>query len=192
MPTATQGSLIMSLQKLSIALVLSAGLAATTAHARDGEKPYIGLDYTVFTFDVADDIEFEPHAARVRAGTVLNKFLAVEAHAGAGIKGDTQTFNIPSVGDVEVRSDVESLYAIFLRPQLKVENISLYALVGYGYVKAELSIPHTTIEDDQDTSDISFGAGLELNIGEKWGVNANFVRYVEDAEAFGAGVTYRF
>lgn len=192
MPTATQGSLIMSLQKLSIALVLSAGLAATTAHARDGEKPYIGIDYTVFTIEASDNVEFEPHALRVRAGTVLTEFLAVEAHAGAGVKGDNVTITFPTVGDVDVRADIEGLYAVFLRPQLKVENISLYALLGYGYAKAELSIPHTTIEDDQDTTDFSFGAGLELNIGEKWGVNANFVRYVEDTESFGAGVTYRF
>lgn len=182
----------MSLQKLSIALILSAGVAATAAHARDGEKPYIGLDYAMFTFDAGNGIEFEPHAVRVRAGTVLNKYLAVEAHAGAGAKGDTLTITFPIVGDVDVRSDVESLYAVFLRPQVSMGNVHLYALAGYGYAKAELSIPHTSIADDQDTSDVSLGAGIELDLGKNLGVSANFIRYVEDVEAIGAGVVYRF
>lgn len=183
----------MSLQKLFTALTLLAGGIATGANAGEIEKPYVGLDYSVFTFDAGSSVEFKPHAARVRAGSVLTKFLAVEAHAGTGIKGDTITVNFGApVGVLDVRSDVESLYAVFLRPQISAGNLHLYALAGYGYAKMELSLPHTDVNADEDSGDVSFGGGAELYLDTNWGVNINYIRYQEDVESFGAGVAYRF
>jgi len=183
----------MSPQKLFTALILSAGVVTTAAGASEIEKPFVGLDYSVLTFDGGSDAEFKPHAARLRAGSVLSKYIAVEVHAAGGTRADTLSLNFGApIGTLDVCADLKSLYAVFLRPQMTLGSLHLYALAGYGYANIDLSLPGLTVESDEDQSDFSFGAGAELDIGSHWGANVSYVRYLEDIDAVGAGVVYRF
>lgn len=178
----------MSLQKLSIAVLLAASAAATTAHARDGEKPYLGLDYVFITEDDdtagAEDVELQ--AVRARAGTVVAKYLALEAHYATGVKSH-------SSGDF--RTNLQTQYGAYLRPQFSAGALHLYALAGYGYVQFEYKdagIKSTT----GDNHDLSYGAGVQLDLGEKWALNASYIHLLKDEdstiESFGGGVVYRF
>lgn len=177
----------MSLQKLSIAVLLAASAAATTAHARDGEKPYLGLDYAILTEeDDAGGEDVEPHALRARAGTVLAKYLAAEAHYATGVKSDTID---------GFRTSLQSQYAVYLRPQLSAGALHVYALVGYGYLQFEYknSMEKSATMDD---TDLTYGAGVQLDLGEKWALNASYIHLLKEEdvtiESFGGGVVYRF
>lgn len=178
----------MSLQKLSIALLLTASLASTAAHARDGEKPYVGLDYVIVNAD--DDTpgapDFELNAVRLRAGTVLAKFLAVEAHYASGVSSDT-------VGGF--RTQLQTQYGVYLRPQLSAGALHLYGLVGYDYIQFDYKsgIAKSTTADDHD---LSYGVGVQLDMGANWGLNANYVHLLKEddvtIESVSGGIVYRF
>lgn len=175
----------MSLQKLLTAIILSSGVLAASASARDAEKPYVGVDYTMLQLeDVGIDVE--PYAIRVRGGSVLGKYLAVEAHAGAGVGSDTVS---------GTRVSLKSLYAVYLRPQVSLGALHLYALAGYGYLNIAVRDQFNGSYDEDD-SDFTYGAGAQLDLGEKWGVNASYVQHMKDAdykvESLSAGVVYRF
>ena len=175
----------MSLQKLLTAIILSSGTLALSANASEIEKPYVGLDYTMLQIEDTG-IDVEPHAIRVRGGSVLGKYLAVEAHAGAGVNSDTVS---------GTRVSLKSLYAVYLRPQVSLGALHLYALAGYGYLNIAVRDQFNGSYDEDD-SDFTYGAGAQLDLGEKWGVNASYVQHMKDAdykvESLSAGVVYRF
>lgn len=190
----------MSLQKLSIALLLTAGLASAAAHARDGEKPYVGLDYNIVkseydyrsTFtptllpqrSAAGSVDSEPHAITVKAGSVLAKHLAIEAHAAFGVRGDSYRFQIPPAvinpaldpTTADARSELDTFYGVFVRPQISLGDVvDLYALIGYGYTRMKFNIPVAGVKIDEDNSGMSYGAGAQLNLGSNWAINASYL-----------------
>ncbi len=175
----------MSLQKLLTAIILSSGVLAASASARDAEKPYVGVDYTMLQLeDVGIDVE--PYALRVRGGSVVAKYLAVEAHAAAGVSSDTVQ---------GARINLNSLYAVYLRPQVSLGALHVYGLVGYGYLN--IAVKDSTFGSyDQDESDFTYGAGAQLDLGSNWAVNASYIQQlkVEDfqVDSLNAGVVYRF
>jgi hypothetical protein len=72
------------MKRLTVALVTA--LCSTTLLA--AEKPYIGIDYQMGTY-TQNNTDVNPEAFRLRAGTELNSYLAVEAQAGVGTASDT-------------------------------------------------------------------------------------------------------
>lgn len=179
----------MSPQKLLTAFILSSGVLAASASAADAEKPFLALDYSIFTVEDSG-FSIKPQAARLRAGTVLNQYLAVEAHAAAGIGGDNVSINVPPV--VEVRTDIKSVYGVFLRPQVTLGTLQLYALAGVAYTNVQFSVPGIHVKMDQDDSDFAWGAGLQLDLGKHLGVSASYTKYLETVDSVSAGVVYRF
>lgn len=190
----------MSLQKLSIALLLTAGLASTAAHARDGEKPYVGLDYNILkseydfrsTFtptlgtqgSASGSVDSEPYAITVKAGSVLAKYLAIEAHAAFGVRGDNYRFQIPTAvinpaidaTTADARSELDTFYGVYVRPQISLGDVvDLYALVGYGYTRMKFTIPVAGIKIDEDNTGISYGVGAQLNLGSNWAINGSYL-----------------
>ncbi|HQX90234.1 MAG TPA: hypothetical protein PKY03_07545, partial [Moraxellaceae bacterium] len=68
---------------LSISLLASACISLPVAAQ---EKPYLGLDYSVFTYENSHPgaSDAEPTAVRLRLGSVVAKYLAVEAQVAIG------------------------------------------------------------------------------------------------------------
>ncbi|MBK8327278.1 MAG: hypothetical protein IPL02_09885 [Moraxellaceae bacterium] len=76
------------------------------------------------------NVDVNPEAFRLRAGTEINRYLAVEAQAGLGTASDTYKV---TGGQVDIK--VDSFYSLFLRPQLNLTNtVSVYGLVGGTYI----------------------------------------------------------
>ncbi|MBK7299528.1 MAG: hypothetical protein IPI79_03430 [Moraxellaceae bacterium] len=72
------------MKRLTVALVTA--LCSTTLLA--AEKPYVGIDYQMGTYSL-NNTDVNPEAFRLRAGTEINRYLAVEAQAGLGTASDT-------------------------------------------------------------------------------------------------------
>ncbi len=167
------------MKRLTVALVTA--LCSTTLLA--AEKPYIGIDYQMGTY-TQNNTDVNPEAFRLRAGTELNSYLAVEAQAGVGTASDTYKVNN---GQADVK--VDSLYSLFLRPQLSINNaVSVYALLGGTYI--DVSSTSTLPQNNKSgfTHTASYGAGIDFNVKIDIRIGADFVQYMDDYNAVSIGV----
>lgn len=175
---------------LASCLLAGTSVLGSAAYAAEAEKPYIGLDYSQRSYENSNEnaSDAEIPGVRLRGGSELSKYFAVEAHVVIGAGDDTGTIGGTSTYTIE--SPVT--YSAFLRPQVKLGSLTAYALAGYSYVEFEYKTPATTEKPTDSTTDFSFGAGLQLDIGKHLGLNVDYVQYVEGLSAVSGGVLYRF
>lgn len=181
----------MTSTRLISSCMLAASLSfSTSALADDVEKPYFGLDYSLRSYENSNSnaSDAEIPGVRLRAGTEVSPYFALEAHAVIGVGDDTGTIG----GNTPYTIESPVTYGVFLRPQIKLGAVVLYALGGYSYVEFEYSTPVTTEKPTDSTSDLSFGAGAQVDLGNHFGLNVDYVQYVEGLSAVSGGVMYRF
>lgn len=169
------------MKRLTVALVTA--LCSTTLLA--AEKPYIGIDYQMGTY-TQGNTDVNPEALRLRAGTEINRYLAVEAQAGVGTASDTY---MATTGNGQADVKVDSFYSLFLRPQLNLtKTVSVYGLVGGTYidVSSTSSIPQNN--DSGFTHTTSYGAGLDFTIKNGIRLGADFTQYMDDYSAVSVGI----
>ncbi len=175
---------------LSSCLMAASCCLSLPSYAQEIEKPFVGLDYSQRTYENdsnnVDDTTIP--AVRLRAGTELDKYFGIEAHLAIGAGNDTGTIN----GSSTYKIESPITYAAFLRPQVKLGPVTLYALGGYAYVEFEYSSTGTTGKPIDSTSDFAFGAGAQLDLGKHLGLNVDFVQYVEGFSGVSGGLMYRF
>lgn len=170
------------MKRLTLAMV-AAALGSSSVFAL--EKPYVGIDYQMGTFEAAAGLEAEPSALRLRAGTEVNPYLAVEAQAGFG--ADSDTLAKPGVTfDVKV----DSFYALFVRPQISLGSVaSIYGLVGASYVDLSAHSNNVAIaSDDGFRHDTAFGAGLDFKIYKNVRLSVDYIEYLSEYSAVSGGV----
>lgn len=175
------------MKRLALAMAVATLSVQAVAETSSIERPYVGIDYQVGTFELSSGETAEPTAVRLRAGTELMPMLAVEAHAAAPAASDTLA--LPGVNyDVELNG----LYAVFLRPQFKLGDVaSVYGLLGYGYADLRAT------SDNPSFSSVSgfqkggsFGAGVDFTVYKNIGFNADYVEYIDGYKAVSAGIRF--
>ncbi len=168
----------------------------------DGLGGHVGVDALSFGFESSDDSvrrpdvpgghfadgeEIEPVGVRLRIGGAIEDFLDAELH-GALARDD---------GGRDERLDL-GLIGAYLKLKLPVgDYISLTALGGVTGVRFERSVDDRVLAED-DRSSLSYGAGIELALGQRTDIVASWTRYlVEDGDdpaldALGAGIRIAF
>ncbi len=170
------------MKRLTLAMV-AAALGSTSVYAL--EKPYVGIDYQMGTFEAAGGIEAEPSAIRLRGGTEINPYLAVEAQVGFGADSD----KLAKQGVVfDVKMD--SFYALFVRPQISLGSVaSIYGLVGASYVDLSANSNNAVIaSDDGFRHDTAFGAGLDFKVYKNVRLSVDYIEYLSEYSAISGGV----
>ncbi len=179
---------------LSTCVLAGFALGSQFTMATEIERPYLGLDYALYTYENANAnaSDAEPSAIRLRAGSVVAKYLAVEAHLAVGAGDDD--IKITTIGGTTAHKISSPIaYGVFVRPQIALGALSLYALGGYSYVEFELSpAPAAWSDNTTSTKDFSFGGGVQIDLGNNLGVNASYIQYVEGLSAVSGGLMYRF
>lgn len=172
---------------LSSCMLATSFCLSLPSHAQDIERPFVGLDYSQRTYENSSNnvSDTEVPAVRLRAGSVLAPYIGVEAHVAIGAGDDTGTIN---GSPYTLKSPLA--YGVFIRPQLPLGPVTIYGLAGYSYVELQYSSATDTPTDS--VTDFSFGGGLQIDLGQHWGLNADYTRYVEGFSAVSAGVLYRF
>ena len=153
--------------KKHLALIALCSAAATPALAV--ERPYIAVDYELmnYAFKVgAANPEFDVTAARLRAGTMLNRWFGVEAHVGMGVDDDTQQM-IPGVGTSATTLELNKAYGLYGVARLPMGRGGLFTYAGYAYVDTEVAI--RGFSASQEENGLSYGAGLD--IPAPWGMS---------------------
>ncbi len=170
--------------------MLATAISASAMAAGEAEKPYVGIDFQLGTFEYADGDEAEPSAIRLRAGTEITKYFALEAHAAFGVDDDQLTSDIAGKS---VAIELNGLYGVYLRPQLPLGNVaSIYGLLGYAY--ADLSATCSGVlcqeSDSQDgfEHDVSFGGGVDVNVYKGTRLSVDYMEYIDGYTAVSAGI----
>ncbi len=170
------------MKRLTVALI--AALSSPLVLAV--EKPYIGIDYQMGKLEFNNG-EAKPQALRLRGGTELNPYFAVEVHAGTGVSSDTVSFS-----NVDYNVKLESFYGVFVRPQISLNNAaSLYALVGGSYVDKSVESSNPTASSANISGfehDVAFGAGLDFQVHSNIRLNIDYVQYNSHYTAISAGL----
>ncbi len=175
------------MKRLALAIVVAAISAPSFADTYAAERPYIGIDYQIGTFEQKSGASAEPTAIRLRGGTELAPMLAVEAHAAIGADSDTLRVAGPTSYEVELNA----LYAVFVRPQINLGDVvSIYGLLGYTYadMKATSSNPIPFPSTSGFQKKVSFGGGADLKIYKNVRIGADYVEYIDGYKAVSAGV----
>lgn len=163
------------MKRLTVALVTA--LCSTTLLA--AEKPYIGIDYQMGTYTYKN-VDVNPEAFRLRAGTEINRYLAVEAQAGIGTASDTYK---ATSGNGQADIKVDSFYSLFLRPQVNLtKTVSVFGLVGGTYIDV------SSTSDSGFTHTTSYGAGLDFTIKNGIRLGADFIQYMDNYSAVSVGI----
>lgn len=154
-------------------------------------KTYAGIQYSVLEFDVDGlDENLEPDAGVVRFGHFFVNNLALEGRVGFGLGDDSQR---ESSGIVD--AELDRLFGIYVAGHIPVGSAaSIYGLVGYTDAEADFSAGPFSVSGSDSGG--SFGAGVDLYLGESVGLNAEYVRYLEEDDyefsAMSAGVKFMF
>ncbi|MDO8415827.1 MAG: outer membrane beta-barrel protein [Agitococcus sp.] len=169
------------MKRLTVALI--AALSSPLVLAV--EKPYIGIDYQLGTY-TESKFEVKPEALRLRAGTELTPYFAIEAHAGIGTKSDVAILDAKGT-----KSDinVESYYGLFVRPQISLNDMaSVYALLGSTYL--DVSSSATAVQAEQKTfgKSFSYGVGADVKVYKKIRLSADYIKYMDSYKAISFGV----
>lgn len=171
------------MKRLALAMAVATFSAQTFADTHDIERPYAGVDYQMGIHEQSGE-EANPTAVRLRAGTQLSPYFAVEAHAAFGTSSDELS---PDGGVTVFDIELQALYAVFLRPQLPLGDVgSLYGLLGYSYADLESN----TSSGYQKKG--SFGVGADFKVYKNVRINADYVEYIDGYKAVSGGLRFNF
>lgn len=171
------------MKRLTVALLA----AAISTPILAAEKPYVGIDYQLGTYTIKGQ-DINPETVRLRAGTELSPYLAVEAQAGIGSQSDVFSSD---GGITKIDIKVDSYYSLFIKPQLNISNsITAYGLIGGTYLDASTSSsnPITSPDDTEASHSFSYGVGVDFNIKNNIRLGADFVQYSDSYSGVSVGV----
>jgi outer membrane immunogenic protein len=169
-------------------LVLMLSLASFNAHA----ESYVGLQYTTIKMSTSVINEANPVMGVLRVGKYISPNTAFEFRYGANAGEDTTDENIYGL-DMEVSiKSAQGIYA--LQSMDLTSGLSMYGVLGYteGEAKGIISGARTI----EEFSDLSYGVGMDLKMGESMSLNSEWRKYARDSnmdiDGFNAGLTLEF
>jgi OOP family OmpA-OmpF porin len=173
---------------IPLALVLLMGIS-TVAQA----EVYVGAGYlsTDSELETAfDDFDTDDSSYKFYGGFNFAKFLGFEA-SYRDLGTHQQTVNT-SIVDL----DLEAL-DISARGRLPLgKRATLFAKVGYANITAEGSFDFNGVIEsiDDDEWEMLYGAGIDVNLGDRFGLRAEWEEYdIDDTlNSFSAGAFFRF
>jgi len=163
---------------------------ANSAHALEGTW-YLGAgagvsqlspdtDGSDFTLD-----DESSTAATVYLGLDINEWLSVEAgytDLGEALLSDSETIGYSAISLGAVGWVFGSRYA-----DERQEGLAGYVRLGVSSIENDASVPL----DESDSTSLWVGAGVQLPVGQHWGVRAELSSYDGDAQAALASIYWR-
>ena len=142
-------------------LAMSLPALAQGLYQQDG---YMGLQYNLLSQQTSGD-DIKPGALQARVGLQFTPNVAVEGRLGYGVQSDT-------VSGIKV--DPEWVVGAYVKVGLdKSLPVSPYLLAGHSTVTS------TVDGADMTQSDISYGAGMDINLNDSSAINLEWVKLDE-------------
>lgn len=162
---------------LALVGVLATVFVAQTASAAE-EGWYVGAGAGIYTLDI-ENVEFDEDETILRAvaGRQFGRFLAIEMDYQNLLSAEN------NVGGIQTEVEA-NVWGVALRPILPLGDlIDLFAKIGYAWydLDATISAGGSSLSDGARDSDLTYGVGIDFNIG-RLGLRGEVTRLdVEDA-----------
>lgn len=138
-------------------------------------QDYLGVDAMSWAYDDQGWEDVDAEGLRLRSGTRYTRYFGLELQGGLGLGSDTATTD---KGDsAELKYFLGGYARLFLPMGARV---NLYGLGGVTYARAKFHTA-TTSSTESDTG-LSFGAGLEFRVSDRFYVGADYMRYLNKAD----------
>lgn len=187
--------------KKSLAVCLLAAVPALlpiTAAA----QTYAGINYTQIKQDsrfVDNDASIKTGQLSLRYGGVVNDYVSMEMRAGTTVNDESGSAVFGGkTYDQSYKINYQA--GLYAKIGLPVSIFRPYVLLGYTYGEEQLKSYSGNCGCLQKTTgklhDFSYGAGVDIYLGDHFGVNAEYTRYFDvsgtSLQGPSAGVFYRF
>ncbi len=158
-------------------------------------QAYVGINHA-WAKESADELNFDVDHRMVilKGGYQFNDWLSAEARYGQSSTSEDLQLYYPYWGYLPTKYTLEQYYGGYVTATIPTGNaFKPYFVVGYSKAEAELSTRYGSISDS--ASDISYGAGLNFDLNERYAVNFEVMRFSDsDGEIDGVsfGLKARF
>ena len=173
---------------IPIAIVLLMGMSSVAF-----ADAYVGASYlsTSAEFDTAfDNFDTDESSYKFFGGFNMGKFFGIEA-SYRDLGSHQQT-----VGSSMIDLDLDA-YDVSVRGRLAIgKRFTAFAKAGYANISASGSFDFGKLVEsvDEDEWELLYGVGLDINLGERFGLRAEWEEYdIDDSlNSFSAGAYFRF
>ena len=168
-------------------LVLVVGL---TVSGLAWSESWVGVNYAQLEQDnrfyYNQEKRLETDEAFLRLGADLNQWLASELRVGASTSAtEASGFSF----------EHEYILGGFLRARYEMGMFSPYLISGLIQVNEEVTFPSGRT-GTSSFDEVAVGVGVDMDVGDAWGINAEFMRYYDIGDVMlrgpSLGVHYRF
>lgn len=171
-------------------LVAALGLSALLSGYTQAEN-YFGGSVSFLDYSEEGISESASLTAIVgRLGTTFNENFSGEARLGLGLGDDTV-----SVFGYDADIELDNMFGAYVRGGLPVSE-SFYPYVILGYTRGEATISVGSYSESQSETDISFGLGADVNVGQSVTLNVEYMSYFDkdgaEINGFSFGVARKF
>ena len=163
----------------SIGAVILVASIAGNVYSAEGDV-YLGIGYGMVTSSVAGLPDFEPAALVGRYGKFTSDNISVEGRLGSGISDDTQDVG----AGFDATLDIDRILGVYgeYYSGASSSTTRAYGIIGITQAGFTSTIPGVGSFSDDD-SDISFGLGVNFEIGGDSFINLEYMDYGEFGEA---------
>lgn len=180
--------------KKILTLSILTAISGTSAMAQTIGSTYGELGYTTVTGKTGD-LTFNPTAARVTLGTVVDSNVALEGFYATGMGGDSNKYN--SYGtSVNLEIKVNNLYGFAVRPFYNVSsNVEIFGRIGNVWSKFDGTASAGTrqLNDSTSSSDVFYGVGLAFKLDDNWKAVVDYSKIKDSDDSMMAiGLRYNF
>ncbi|MCB1836984.1 MAG: porin family protein [Alcanivoracaceae bacterium] len=169
----------------------AAGAALIMVSSLAQANGYIGVNYAQLEQDdrFFGGENFETGEAIARLGGHINPYFAGELRVGTTVVPEEDTEVVTTL-ETEVRH--EYYISAMLRLHYKMGFITPYVAAGVSRVSEKLE--NSAGSDSSTEMDTSYAAGIDLNFGERWGLNAEYFQLadINGAKRIGPSVGFFF
>jgi opacity protein-like surface antigen len=166
--------------------LMALGSASAMAYDYNSPGPSYGAGYGGFYLGASAGAAFyneqgipqlTPTIAMFRVGQQFNPYLAIEGRMGGSLNGGH------SYG---YHADLDAIYAGYVKGILPVTSwFSPYAIAGVGGAQIHRNYPAFNTND----AGLSYGGGLEFNLGGGASLNVEWARLINNGDNYGYSYT---
>ena len=153
----------------------------TPVAAAQADETYLGADLSFTDLSAGGD-SANPLALGVRFGRNYNENFSIEGRAGIGVTED-------DAGAFDLK--LKHYLGLYAKGTVPFNDLfSGYAVLGYS--AAKVGVEFLGASGSGSENGVSFGIGGQYHIGAMSSVHFEYLRIVEDVNAFQVGMTFNF
>lgn len=168
-------------------------VAALTCGSQAMAEHYVGGNISAMKMDNGDS--FKMAGLYGRLGSEFNEFFSGEIRLGTGIEKDSAFIvdekNVIHEGKIEI----DYFYGAYLRGTIPVTDY-IYPYATLGFTNLQLEFKSPTLREQDSSSDISYGLGVDIRLSTNSDFNLEYMNYYDkddiEIDGFSLGFTYRF